>query len=175
MPGRKHLWRGIHDPEMVASGLTARFDAGGEKARFSLTSSGVGHAFPTYITPKVVMHAVALDATGRPRPETALSHVIQRVVVYEDGRWQEASDSRLAPGQSATLALSWQDSERIRMWLEVYPDDYYDHQVYDQLLSGLPEAGAARRLILEADARTKTSRYRLFETELERPGPERRR
>ena len=169
MPERKHLWRGIHDPEMVAEGLTAEFFADAQGARFQLTNSGVGHAFPTYVTPKVVMRAVALDANGKPRPESTASHVIQRVVAFVGGRWVEYSDSRLLPGRSANLYLPWDGSERIRMWLEVDPDDYYDHQVYDQLLDQLPAGGWPAQLIAEADARARASRYRLFETDLDRP------
>ncbi len=169
MPDRKHLWRGIHDPEMVAAGLSARFLAAAEGARFELTNSGVGHAFPTYVTPKAVMHAVALDAAGKERPETAVTYVIQRVVGFSGGRWVEYADTRLFPEDTASLELPWQDSDRIRMWLAIHPDDYYDHQVYDQLLGRLPAEGAAARLISRADSRAGASRYRLFETELKRP------
>jgi nitrate/TMAO reductase-like tetraheme cytochrome c subunit len=170
MPDRKHLWRGIHDPEMVAAGLAARFDVDTETARFDLTNSDVGHAFPTYVTPKVVMHAVALDAEGEQQPDTAVSYVIQRTVGFTEGRWVEHSDTRLLPGETASLELPWQNSDRIRMWLEVHPDDYYDHQVYAQLLGNLPAEGAAARLIAKADSQANASRYRLFETELKRPG-----
>ena len=169
MPDRKHLWRGIHDPEMVASGLTARFFTDAEGARFELTNSGVGHAFPTYVTPKVVMRAVALDGRGEPRPRDSASHTIQRVVAYTRGGWVEYSDSRLLPARSASLHLPWNGSERIRMWLEVHPDDYYDHQVYDPLLKRLPSKGQAARLLSVADSMATASRYRLFETELDRP------
>ncbi len=169
MPDRKHLWRGIHDPEMVAAGLSARFLAAAEGARFELTNSGVGHAFPTYVTPKAVMHAVALDAAGKERPETAVTYVIQRVVGFSGGRWVEYADTRLFPEDTASLELPWQGSDRIRMWLAIHPDDYYDHQVYDQLLGRLPAEGAAARLISRADSRAGASRYRLFETELKRP------
>jgi hypothetical protein len=115
------------------------------------------------------MHAVALDASGRPRPETGSTHIIQRVVEYAGGQWIERSDSRLLPGETATLFVPWKESDRIRMWLEVHPDDYYDHRVYDQLLRQLPAEGEAARLISRADSDARSSRYRLFETELARP------
>lgn len=172
MPDRQHLWRGIHDPQTVEAGLSARFDAGGGTARFELTNSGVGHAFPTYVTPKVVMRAVAFDKSGAPRPETAettASYTIQRVVAFVNGLWVEHSDSRLLPGKTAVLELPWGKSRRIRMWLEVEPDDFYDHQVYDGLLRGMAPASEAARLIRLADERASTSGYRLFETELTRP------
>ena len=169
MPDRRHLWRGIHDPAMVISGLTADFGTDAQKARFTLTNSGVGHAFPTYITPSVAMRAVALDAAGRPRPDTAVSRIIRRVVAFAAGRWVERSDTRLMPGESVALDLPWGDSNRIRMWLEIHPDDYYDNEVYDALLGTLPAEGSAARLIEQADARAAASRYRLFERDLERP------
>lgn len=63
----------------------------------SLTSSDIGHAFPTYATPKVVMRAVALDQTGQEISGTAVEHVIARVVDFGDGGWVELSDTRLLP------------------------------------------------------------------------------
>ena len=81
----------------------------------------------------------------------------------------EHSDTRLLPGETASLMLPWQGGGRIRMWLEIEPDDYYDKQVYDRLLEQLAADAAPARLISEADSRATASRYRLFETELKRP------
>ncbi|HLO76974.1 MAG TPA: multiheme c-type cytochrome [Magnetospirillum sp.] len=169
MPDRKHLWRGIHDPDMVWGGLTPEFTAETGWARFRLTSTGVGHAFPTYVTPKVVMKAVALDHAGRPIGGSERGHVIQRRVEFVAGQWVERSDTRLAPGQSAVLEMAWPKSGRVRMWLEVYPDDFYDHQVYAPLSRTLPNESPVAGLIAEASRRAKGSRFRLFETQLRRP------
>lgn len=57
------------------------------------------------------------------------------------------------------LELPWRGSDRVQMWLEVYPDDYYDHEAYDQLLSGFPPESIPACLISEADARAKASRH----------------
>jgi hypothetical protein len=169
MPDRRHLWRGIHDPGMVASGLTPRLTADGERARFEITNSGVAHAFPTYVTPKVVIHAVAFDAAGTPRPETLRSHEISRRVRYEGDRWVELSDTRLLPGQSAVIELAWGASERIRMWLEVLPDDFYETEIYPDLLGRLEPDSAAARLIAQAKAEAAKRSFLLFETELRHP------
>jgi hypothetical protein len=67
MPDRRHHWRGIHDPDMVRSGLSVRHSVDAQGGRFEITNTGVGHAFPTYVTPKVIMHAVALDSAGSPQ------------------------------------------------------------------------------------------------------------
>ncbi len=167
MPKRKHLWRGIHDPEMVKSGLKAQFVTDGKKARFLLTNTGVGHAFPTYVTPKVTMHAVALDKNGTPRQETETTYIIQRSVDVGANGWFEKFDTRLLPEQTATLDIAWQGSKRVRMWLEIEPDDFYDNNVYNDLLASL--GGEARKLIAKADAKASSSRYRLFETEVSHP------
>jgi hypothetical protein len=169
MPDRKHLWRGIHDAEMVRSGLTPEFIADPDKARFRLTSTGIGHAFPTYVTPKVIMKGVALDETGKPVLGSEVAYLIQRRVESVGGDWVERSDTRLLPGQSATLELPWPKSGAVRLWLEVYPDDFYDHDVFDGLLRDLPKNAAPAKLIAEADRRAQSSRFRLFETVLRRP------
>jgi len=118
---------------------------------------------------QVAGHAVALDAQGRPRPETAVSHVIQRRVVSENDTWIEKSDTRLLPGETAALDIPWGDARRVRIWLEVHPDDFYDHDVYDELLRLLPKGSPAARLIAVADGQARESRFRLFESEIERP------
>ena len=169
MPDRRHLWRGIHDPEMVASGLTPRLSVDTERVRFEITNTGVGHAFPTYVTPKVVMHAVALDAAGAPRLDTLRSHEIARRVQYEGDRWIELSDTRLLPGQSAAIELAWEKSERIKTWLEVVPDDFYENNVFPGLIHSMPANSDAQRLISRASADAVTNRFRLFESELRRP------
>jgi hypothetical protein len=169
MPDRRHLWRGIHDPDMVTSGLTADVRQTADGIRFALTNSGVGHAFPTYVTPRVEMRAVALDGDGRPVPETAVRHVIQRVVAWTGEAWTERSDTRLLPGETATLLFRWQGYGRARVWLEVWPDDYYDRQVYDGLLTGMDAGSIPAQLIAEADRAARTSNYSLFVTEATKP------
>ena len=171
MPDRApHLWRGIHDPAMVAAGLTPRMAADKEKARFELANSGVGHAFPTYTVPTIVMRAVALEADGSPQPENSPWSVLARRVYYDGNNWVELSDTRLFPGRSAAINdLPWGTSDRIRVWLDVIPDDFYATQVFPALLQSLPADGQARQLALEASAAATASRFRLFETELRRP------
>jgi hypothetical protein len=168
MPNRQHLWRGIHDPAMVAAGLTPRITNNEVGVRFEIANTGVGHAFPTYVTPRIVMHAVALNADGRPQPDTLLSHVIARRVSYDGDRWTEASDTRLLPGQTASIEIPWNGSARIRAWLEVFPDDYYETQVYRDLMKSLPQGSDALQLITRAKIEASESRFQLFETELRR-------
>ncbi len=169
MPDRQHLWRGIHDPAMVANGLTPRTSTDAEKARFEITNTGVAHAFPTYPVPTVIMFAIALDTGGTARLETLRSHVIARRVRWDGERWHELADTRLLPGQSAAIELPWKGNERVRVWLEVIPDDFYESEVYPGQLARLAPDGEPMRLIAKARADAAASRFRLFETELQRP------
>jgi hypothetical protein len=55
MPDRRHLWRGIHDPEMVKPGVTVELSTKQTSYRpgqmlqavLRITNSGVGHHVPT--------------------------------------------------------------------------------------------------------------------------------
>src|SRR5438552_18599374 len=72
MPDRRHLWRGIHDPAMVRLGLTIVARAGASRYRagdtisvtLSVENTRVGHAFPTYVTPRVILRGELIDADG---------------------------------------------------------------------------------------------------------------
>ena len=135
MPDRRHQWRGIHDPDMVRSGLTitARADAAryrpGDWASLVLTvtSTRVGHAFPTYVTPRVVMRVELLDGDGRSVPGTRVEKVIAREITLDLSR--ELFDTRLRPGQSATLAYRPRLDTlglRARFSVVVEPDAFYE-------------------------------------------------
>jgi hypothetical protein len=169
MPGRQHLWRGIHDPATVAGGLETTISATADELRFSLRNSGVGHAFPTYAAPKVVMHAVALDDRGMAVEASAVEHVIQRVVEYTAQGWVERSDTRLAPDEAASVSLPWGGHAAARVWVEVVPDEFYHRHLFPQLLDGLDASSAAARKIAVADARAGSSAYVLFDTVVARP------
>lgn len=80
----------------------------------------------------------------------------------------ESADTRLMPGDTAILEIPWGDAGRVRLWLKVHPDDYYDQQVYGPLLATHAADSPAGHLIARAAAAARASRYRLFETELAR-------
>jgi hypothetical protein len=135
MPDRRHQWRGIHDPDMVRSGLTitARTDAAryrqGDWASLILTvtSTRVGHAFPTYVTPRVIMRIELIDRDGQPVPGSRLEQVIAREVSLDLSR--EFFDTRLRPGQSTTLAYRPRlDMPGLRAHFSVVvePDAFYE-------------------------------------------------
>ena len=109
MPERRHLWRGIHDADMVRSGLTITAAAGAARYRpgdvavvtLRVTSTRVGHAFPTYVTPRVVLSGELVDGAGQPIAGSRQEKIIGREVALDLSR--EAFDTRILPGRSATL------------------------------------------------------------------------
>lgn len=105
MPDRRHLFRGIHDPDTVRAGAQWHFDArlsGGRVAsRMTLTNTNTGHAFPTYVVPEVWMR---IEMAGRYGVGPVVAErLISRQVVFERGEWTELSDTRLDQDETATL------------------------------------------------------------------------
>jgi len=151
MPDRRHLWRGIHDPDMVRSGLTIilvedQRAAGALGARLVVENSGVGHRFPTYVTPLVMLRAELIDAAGRTVSGSRVERRIGREVTLDLAR--EISDTRLAPGERAELSYARAldvGAVGARFSVLVYPDAFYT-----AFFEALLEQGAGRG---EADVR----------------------
>lgn len=53
---------------MTANALRPAITADPDRPRFPVTNTGIGHAFPTYVTPGVTLHAVPVDKTTAPWP-----------------------------------------------------------------------------------------------------------
>ena len=153
MPDRRHLWRGIHDPDTVRRGLTISVventtPPGRMAARLIVESTGVGHRFPTYVTPIVVLRGELLDAAGRVIAGTREERRIGREVTLDLER--ELSDTRLAPGERAALVyVRALDGAAVaaRFSVVVFPDAFYT-AFYETLLRqgagrGEPEIRAA--------------------------------
>lgn len=169
MPDRRHQWRGIHDVQMVRSGLTiiAKPDAEryrpGDVAvvRLRVTSTRVGHAFPTYVTPRVVLSAELVDADGQPVAGSRREKIIGREVALDLSR--EAFDTRLAPGRSATLEYRMKipaRGTRARVAVVVEPDAFYT-AFYEALLQ--QGAGRGEAQIRQALEATRRSPFTVFE------------
>ncbi len=167
MPDRRHLWRGIHDPEMVRGGVETalhRLDAepGHVRAALVLASVGVGHRFPTYVTPQVVLEIWLEDASERRMPGTRRRAVIAREIDF--GSFTEISDTRVAPGESVKLELDRPippGAARVVARVTVDPDHFY-RNMFEGLLPTLDDPEARAR-ISEAHRRASTSTYVLAE------------
>lgn len=134
MPQRRHLWRGIHDPEMVKQGVSirlvldkTRYQIGEQvRAEISLVNTGVGHYVPTYVTPKIVVRLELVDANGRQVEKSVQEERIGREVTLD--LTQELFDTRIAPGQSRTVRYVRtvdRGGLTLRASVIVVPDDFY--------------------------------------------------
>src|SRR5205085_1769004 len=115
MPVRAHLWRGIHDPQMVrqALELAASAHRTGDKVTVEavLRNRGAGHHAPTTATPGIHLTIELLDPRGAAVPGATSSLRIGRDVVF-DGIWRERSDTRIPAGSAATMARAWTAAPR---------------------------------------------------------------
>jgi hypothetical protein len=167
MPDRRHLWRGIHDPDMVTSGVSidlsvAPRGAGGDlAATLTITSVRVGHFFPTYVTPRVVARLALVDDADRVVDGSVEERAIGRAVTLDLTR--EIADTRIPPGGRVEVAYRRRIDEggplRLRATVTVYPDHFYTG-FFEALLAG--GAGAGEPQIREALAETRRSPFVIF-------------
>ena len=173
MPDRAHLWRGIHDPEMVRGAVDADLvphDLSGPalQADLVVVNRDVGHAFPSYTTPRVFVVVHQVDADERVIAGTAVDGVIGREV--DLGAMIERSDTRILPGESVKLEYRRDRAPgavALVGRVTVDPDFHY-RGVFDSLLNSYRDP-EARRLIEEAARRTLDSSYVLAEIRHELP------
>ena len=175
MPDRRHVWRGIHDPEMVRSGLTiaARLDGAGVErdgtvsATLRVTSTRVGHAFPTYVTPRVIVRGELVDAGGAAIAGSRMERIVAREVALDLSR--EIRDTRLLPGRSVELRYRRRvdvDTARLRFTVIVEPDAFYE-KFFETLLS--QGAGTGTAQLREALEDTRRSPFTIFDESLSLP------
>lgn len=153
MPGRRHLWRGIHDPQMVRDALTFALStptlrAGELSVEVTLRNTGAGHHFPTYVTPRVFVEAWQEDTAGRQLPGTLRSHEISRLVSPDLGR--EIADTRIPAGGQAVFAYRAARAAAatvLVLQLRVDPDAFY-RGLYEGLLASGAAGGGEGRIRL---------------------------
>jgi hypothetical protein len=150
MPNRRHLWRGIHDPEMVKSGVevTLRTTRGRDRAgnfvqaTLTVANSNVGHYFPTYVTPRVLARAELRDGSGESIAESVKEQAIGRDVPVDLS--QEIADTRVPPGGRFTMKYSGRLDRpglSLRVTVTVLPDEFYT-RFFEALLAGGAGDGA---------------------------------
>jgi hypothetical protein len=130
-------------------------------ATLKVTSSRVGHAFPTYVTPRVILRGELLDAAGEVIGGSRVDRVVAREVALDLSR--EERDTRLRPGRSAELRYRRRiDGEgiRLRFMVIVEPDAFYT-KFFETLLE--QGAGAGTSQIKKALEETRRSPFTVFE------------
>src|SRR5215813_6142570 len=172
MPDRRHLWRGIHDPEMVRSGVRVtlqadrpRYRVGDQmRAQLTITTPGVGHAFPTYVTPQVRVRVELVDEGEGAVAGSIEERTIGREVTLDLSR--EIADTRIPSGGRFVFTYARRlenEGLRLRATITVLPDEFYT-RFFDALLAA--GAGAGEVEIREALEATRRSPYTLFVKEL---------
>ena len=133
---------GIHDKDMVASGLSSTASVIGivdgegiwswvtnEQrilAELTATNVGAGHRLPSYTTPEIRLIMQQMDSAGGLIEGTKQETIIARRMTPNLS--EEVFDTRLLLGESLTLNYDQQrDSEAqfLRAWVEVWPDETY--------------------------------------------------
>ena len=172
MPDRRHLWRGIHDPDMVRRALRRELAVarvGADRMRISLVVSNrdAGHFLPTYVVPKILS---TVYLRGRGVQMLVGQHVIGRTLNVDLDR--EIADTRLAPDArqevSFDVALpagAW----RVVLRTEVAPGEHYE-RMFAGMRSRNPGLDEATRALLdEALAKAVAARYFLDDVEVSVP------
>ncbi len=171
MPDRRHLWRGIHDPEMVQSGVTvdlklskAKYRVGERvEASLTVTNRRVGHRFPTYLTPKVFLRMELVDPQGLRVRQSGEEAVIGREATLDLS--EELYDTRLPPAASFTMKYARRIDRsglRLRARVVVEPDHFYTKF----FTASVPQAQRGRRQLEAALAQTHRSGFSIFSKEV---------
>jgi cbb3-type cytochrome oxidase cytochrome c subunit len=133
MPGRRHTWKGVHDPDMVKNALEldVKLQARNNRieAGIRLTNVGAGHHLPTYVTPAIYVTTRLLDAGGNPVPETEQIRAIQRRVVLTPGDSREVFDTRIPAGGAWLYdyqARRPENATTLEVQVDVHPDEFYN-------------------------------------------------
>jgi hypothetical protein len=130
-------------------------------ATLVVQSTGIGHRFPTYVTPIVVLRAELVDAAGRAIADTRQEVRVGREVTLDLER--ELADTRLPPGGRVELAYArglTGAAVAARFTVVVYPDAFYTAFFETLLRQG---AGRGEAEIRTALADTRRSAFTVFE------------
>jgi hypothetical protein len=173
MPEGRHLWLGVHDPEMVRSAFTATpalVENGGVGdnlvATLEITNTGAAHRFPTYTTPQINLVLEQIDAEGEANEGTDRMDAVARHLKPDLSR--EYFDTRLMPGESRTLDYEVERAAgavSLRARIDVWPDEAY-RRVYERKLANLENHRLGESLLREALANTYETRFTAWEQTL---------
>ena len=168
MPGRRHLFRGIHDPEMVKGGVdisVAVKDKGRKGVFLTIVNSNTGHYFPTYVTPLIVVTGALLDETGDRVDGSVKEGYVGRRVALDLSR--EVEDTRIPPlgrYDFDYLPGDFKEAATVRLEVWVHPDMFYNEFFKASLRGGFHTSKGDIEEALDA---TERSPYLLYSWERE--------
>ena len=166
MPERRHLWRGIHDSEMVKAGVTidvraVEVDQNGVAGTLVIRNTGTGHHFPTYVTPRVIVEAYQEEAAGKIIRETLQQFVIGRSVTLDLSA--ELADTRIAADAEKSFDYRTPvgpKAAQLVFRVRVEPDAFYT-EFYRSLLKD-KQAGKGEKLIRQALRDSTASQFTIY-------------
>ena len=166
MPERRHLWRGIHDPEMVKQGVDIKhFDFKQLNniitAKLMVKNTGTGHYFPTYVTPRIIIEGYQEDKNGNILPETMQQFVISRKVSMNLSK--EIADTRLAPDEKITFSYNANQHTKATAFIlnvQVEPDHFYTRFYQITLKNGTAKKG--HKLLQKALEQSQLSNFSIY-------------
>ncbi len=165
MPDGRHTFSGIHNPRFVRRALTIRFSSrtthGTVQARLSVTNSGVGHDFPTYTTPEVIVTVREICAHGVCPGSTRRLLIGRRISL---NLRHQVFDTRIPPGAARTLhyqAALAHGATALQGRIVVEPDAAYLRFFRAYLVRYALNRGE-HRAIVRALARDRRSAYVLW-------------
>lgn len=176
MPDRKHLWKGIHDRDFVLSGIETQinFKDLGDKLQIiaTITSTNVGHRFPTYSIPMIYLKLVLIDK------DNSLTILDDSVIgrLMDIDLKTEFYDTRLNPGESVILTSTLEKKlikkdSFVQFEGIVQPDELYE-RMFEFNVEQKEVLGHSKETVLqigEALLQKKKSRYTLFHLERSLP------
>ncbi|MCP4042594.1 MAG: hypothetical protein GY731_11680, partial [Gammaproteobacteria bacterium] len=166
MPERRHLWRGIHDPETTKNGVDIRLATPNQQgdmvvAQLTIANTGTGHYFPTYVTPKIVVEGYQEDAAGNILADTLYQTIIGRQVSLDLS--EEIADTRIAPDEVVSIDYRMPKHTKaatLVFQVRVEPDAFYTEFYRALLEGGFTDKGEA--LIRQALTDSLASIYTLY-------------
>jgi hypothetical protein len=176
MPGGRHFWKGIHDPDFVKDALDVEAqvrDPGGilspVRAEIVVANRGAGHRLPTYASPQITLFIEQLDDAGQAILETRREAAIARYLTPDLAI--EVFDTRLLPGERYAMPYAVRrarDAKAIEARVEVWPDESYRRFYEIMLAHALPQAEGTD-LLRQALDRSRASRYTAWTKRIELP------
>jgi hypothetical protein len=171
MPERRHLWQGIHSPEMVRQAVDVKLEVTAQSVSTGhvqavITNVGAGHDFPTYMVAKIYIMLDLVSPDGQ-RSKSLAQHTIGWDVNTDITH--ENFDTRLTPGARLDLATDFalpaERGWRVRLRMSVAPGEHYERTfasmlehkqqlkptTIQTLTAALAEARAARFIALELE------------------------
>lgn len=169
MPEGRHLWRGVHDPDMMRKALAVELrltpvGPGEYRVAAIAHNQGAGHHLPTYMVPKIdlVLHLHSADGTAREIGRDVIGWQADMEMTREE------FDTRLPAGASRRFerifkapAGDW----HVELHVEVAPREHYE-RMFRHHLNTLSMPATTSATLKTAIAEAVSTRYTAMRIEV---------